>query len=144
MLRLVALVRTDVLEDLSSSFIMVARIGELGTTLTVTSNRRTQRRNTKCYFFAVPPKHRFLQGPHGVTSQKMAFFIVTAVKTWNLTNSVVIDIIGSTISTPCFLVISIPISSILQYSSSGSWVFWNWCSKTYPPPPTSSERFSSL
>jgi hypothetical protein len=28
----------------------------------------------------VPPKSRFLQKPHGVTSQKTAFFIVTAVK----------------------------------------------------------------
>jgi hypothetical protein len=29
----------------------------------------------------VPPKHRFLQEKHGVTSQKTAFFIVTAVTT---------------------------------------------------------------
>jgi hypothetical protein len=43
MLRLVALVRTDVSEELSASFIMVTRIGELGTTLAVTSNRRTLR-----------------------------------------------------------------------------------------------------
>jgi hypothetical protein len=28
-----------------------------------------------------PPKRRFLQEPHGVTSQKTAFFIVTAVET---------------------------------------------------------------
>jgi hypothetical protein len=41
MLRRVALVRTDVSEELSASFIRVARIGELGTTLAVTSNRRT-------------------------------------------------------------------------------------------------------
>jgi hypothetical protein len=40
-LRRVALVRTDVSEELSSSFISVTRIGELGTTLAVTSNRRT-------------------------------------------------------------------------------------------------------
>jgi hypothetical protein len=33
----------------------------------------------------VPPKRRFLQEPHGVTSQKTPFFIVTAVKTSNLT-----------------------------------------------------------
>jgi hypothetical protein len=39
MLRRVALVRTDVSEELSSSFIMVTRIGELGTTLAVTGNR---------------------------------------------------------------------------------------------------------
>jgi hypothetical protein len=46
MLRFVALVRTDVLEKLSASFIRVTRIGELGTTLAVTSNRRTLRRYT--------------------------------------------------------------------------------------------------
>jgi hypothetical protein len=43
MLRRVALVRADVSEELSASFIRVTRIGELGTTLTATSNRRTQR-----------------------------------------------------------------------------------------------------
>jgi hypothetical protein len=48
-LRRVALVRTDVSEELSASFIRVTRIGELGRTLAVTSNRRTLRRNTN-YF----------------------------------------------------------------------------------------------
>jgi hypothetical protein len=43
MLLRVALVIIDVSEELSASFIRVTRIGELGTTLTVTSNRRTQR-----------------------------------------------------------------------------------------------------
>jgi hypothetical protein len=43
MLRHVALVRTDVSEELSASFIRVTRIGELGTTLAVTSNRRMLR-----------------------------------------------------------------------------------------------------
>jgi hypothetical protein len=38
MLRRVALVRTDVSEELSTSFIRVIRIGGLGTTLAVTSN----------------------------------------------------------------------------------------------------------
>jgi hypothetical protein len=47
MLRRVALVRTDVSEELSASFITVKKIGELGTTLAVTSNRRTLRRNTE-------------------------------------------------------------------------------------------------
>jgi hypothetical protein len=56
----VALVRADASEELSSSIIMVTRIGELGT-------------------------YRFLQEPHGVRSQKTALFIVTAVKTTNLT-----------------------------------------------------------
>jgi hypothetical protein len=41
MIRRVALVRTDVSEELSASFIRVTRIGELGTTLAVTSNRHT-------------------------------------------------------------------------------------------------------
>jgi hypothetical protein len=35
----------------------------------------------------VSEEHRFLEKPHGVTSQKTAFFIVTAVKTSNLSNS---------------------------------------------------------
>jgi hypothetical protein len=47
MLCRVALVRTVVSEELRPSF-MVTRIGELGTTPAVTSNRRTLRRNTKC------------------------------------------------------------------------------------------------
>jgi hypothetical protein len=52
MLHRVALVRTDVSEEVSASFIRVTRIGELGTTLAVTSNRRMLRRNTKwsCLF----------------------------------------------------------------------------------------------
>jgi hypothetical protein len=53
----VALVRTDVSEELSASIIKMTRIGELGTTLAITSNR-----------------------PVG------SFFIVTAVKTPELTN----------------------------------------------------------
>jgi hypothetical protein len=46
MLRRVALIRIDVSEELSVSFFRVTRIGELGTTPAVTSNRRTLRRNT--------------------------------------------------------------------------------------------------
>jgi hypothetical protein len=45
MLHHVVLVRTDVSEE-RSSIIRVTRIGELGTTLAVSSNRRTLRRNT--------------------------------------------------------------------------------------------------
>jgi hypothetical protein len=41
MLHRVALVRTDVSEERSASFIRVTRIGELGTTQATTSNRRT-------------------------------------------------------------------------------------------------------
>jgi hypothetical protein len=81
----VALVRTDVWEELSSSLIRVTKIGELGTTLAVTSNRRTLRRN------AISPisskevlsssETRFLHEPHGVTSQKTPFII------WNMSVS---------------------------------------------------------
>jgi hypothetical protein len=46
MLRRVALVRTDVSEQLSGTFIRVTRIGEVETTPAVTSKRRTLRRNT--------------------------------------------------------------------------------------------------
>jgi hypothetical protein len=42
----VALLRTDVLEEPSAFFIRVTRIHELGTSLAVTSNRRTLRRNS--------------------------------------------------------------------------------------------------
>jgi hypothetical protein len=45
MLHRVALVRTDVSKKLSASVIRVTRIGELGTTLAVTNNRRTLRIN---------------------------------------------------------------------------------------------------
>jgi hypothetical protein len=48
MLRRVALVRTDVSDELSASIIRVTRIGELGKTLAV----------VKCY---VPLKRRFLK-----------------------------------------------------------------------------------
>jgi hypothetical protein len=41
----VTLVRTDISEELSASIIRVARIGELGRTLAVTSNRCMLRRN---------------------------------------------------------------------------------------------------
>jgi hypothetical protein len=75
MLRRVALLKTDVSEGPGASFIRVTKIGELGTTLAATSNRRTLRRNTMV----------FLKEPHGVTSQKTPFFIVTAAKTSNLT-----------------------------------------------------------
>jgi hypothetical protein len=40
MLRRVALVRTDISEQHSASFIRVTRISEVGTTLALTSNRR--------------------------------------------------------------------------------------------------------
>jgi hypothetical protein len=43
MLRHVALVRTDVSEELSASIIRVTRIGELGTTLAVSVARKSSR-----------------------------------------------------------------------------------------------------
>jgi hypothetical protein len=46
MLRRVALVRTDISEDLSACIIRMTRIGEQGITLAVTRNRRNLRRNT--------------------------------------------------------------------------------------------------
>jgi hypothetical protein len=60
MLRRVALVRTDVTEEPGASYIRVTRIGELGTTQAATSNRLRSAR-------------RFLQEPHGVTTQKTPF-----------------------------------------------------------------------
>jgi hypothetical protein len=68
MLRRVALVRTDVSEELSASFIRVTRIGELGTTLAATivetdarceeiPSEKSQRTSVYSYSFLV---HRFL------------------------------------------------------------------------------------
>jgi hypothetical protein len=48
----------------------------------VSSNWQLKHAAKKRYF---PPKRRFLQEPQGVTSHKTAFFIVTAMKTSNLT-----------------------------------------------------------
>jgi hypothetical protein len=56
MLRRVALVRTDVSEELSALFIRVTRIDELATTLAVTSNRRTVRRYRRYVPEAVSPE----------------------------------------------------------------------------------------
>jgi hypothetical protein len=53
MLHRVAFVRTDVSEELSTFFIRVTRIDELGKTLAVTSNRRTLRRNTVVFLFTL-------------------------------------------------------------------------------------------
>jgi hypothetical protein len=47
MLHRVALERTDVSEELSAPFIRVTKIGELASTLGVTNNRRTLRRNAR-------------------------------------------------------------------------------------------------
>jgi hypothetical protein len=96
MLRRVTLVRTDVSEELSASFIRVTRVGELGTTLAVTSILRSVRR--LLVTASVVPSSLILVSlmkealgssetlvltePHGVTSQKTPFFIV---KSYNYT-----------------------------------------------------------
>jgi hypothetical protein len=49
MLRRVALVRTDVSEEFSASFIWVTIIGELGTTLALTSGISSQRVSVASY-----------------------------------------------------------------------------------------------
>jgi hypothetical protein len=53
MLHRVALVTTDVSEELSAFIIRVTKLGELGTTLAITSNRRTLQRNTKYFVLAL-------------------------------------------------------------------------------------------
>jgi hypothetical protein len=49
MLRRVALVKTNVSDEITAYIIGVIRIDELGTTLAVTSNRRTLRRYKKTF-----------------------------------------------------------------------------------------------
>jgi hypothetical protein len=82
----VALVRTDVSEELSASIIRVTRIGELGTTvivflrsvrwLLVTATFLVHRFLSPWWWRRyVSPKRRFLLEPHGVTSQKTPFLI---------------------------------------------------------------------
>jgi hypothetical protein len=78
MLRRVALVRTDVSGERSDFVIRVTRIGELGTTLVVSNNRRRLLLTAN-----VVPSSPILV-THGATSRKTLFFIVTAVKTSNL------------------------------------------------------------
>jgi hypothetical protein len=94
MLRSVALVRTDVSEALTASFITVTRIVTLERTLFLRSVRRllvTARVVSSSPILVtlmkeeVPSKSRFLQEPHGVTSQKTVFFIAAVVITPNLT-----------------------------------------------------------
>jgi hypothetical protein len=101
----VALVRTDVSEEPSASFIRMTRIGELGTTQAATSNRRTLRNLVflhsvrwllvaACVVPSSPIPVTLMKEALGssemsvltrATSQKTPFFIVTAVKTSNLT-----------------------------------------------------------
>jgi hypothetical protein len=45
----------------------------------------------------VLPKRWFLQEPNGVPSQKMEFFIVTAVKTSNLTSNIYLRFVNTAV-----------------------------------------------
>jgi hypothetical protein len=77
MLLHVALVRTNISKELKASIIRVPRIGELGTTLVVTSNRR---RSEEILSHPDYGSARFLlQQSHSITSQKMAFFMIHPV-----------------------------------------------------------------
>jgi hypothetical protein len=60
MLRHVALVRTHVQEERSFPVIRVTKFGELGTTLAVTSNRRTLRGNNMQVTASVVPSSSIL------------------------------------------------------------------------------------
>jgi hypothetical protein len=57
MLRRVANVRTDVSEECIASFIRVARFGELGRTLAVTSTRRTLRSSSETSVLTRATRH---------------------------------------------------------------------------------------
>jgi hypothetical protein len=98
MLRCVAVVRTDVSEEFSASIIRVKRIGKLGT-LAITNNRSTLRvflrsvlrllvmANVPSLPILVTLKMKALRSseisvlkePHGVTSQKTAFYYVSVL-----------------------------------------------------------------
>jgi hypothetical protein len=86
MLLCVALVRTDVSEELSASIIRVTSIGELGTTLALTSNvcRLLVTANvvlsspilvTLMIEELGSSEKSVLKEPHGATSKKTGFFI---------------------------------------------------------------------
>jgi ABC-type taurine transport system substrate-binding protein len=74
-LRRVALVRTEVSEELSASSIRVTRIGELGTTLAVTTHVPSSPILVTLMKEALNSSETLvLKKPHGVTSQKTPFF----------------------------------------------------------------------
>jgi hypothetical protein len=97
MLRRVTLVRTDVSEELSASFIRVTRIGEPGTMLAVTSNRRKLRRKNSTGRFQTTGGSAGISASYirvtriGELGTKMPFFIVTALKTSNITEIFLCD-----------------------------------------------------
>jgi hypothetical protein len=81
----VALLITNVSEDRIASTNMVTKIGETGKTSAATIKRSTLQSSSILVTLMmrryIPLKRRFLQEPCGVTSQKTAFFTVTAAKT---------------------------------------------------------------
>jgi hypothetical protein len=85
MLGRVALVTSDVKEERIASIITVFLCSVLW--LLVTTNRVLISPILVILMIEaiLPPKRWFLHKPHGVTFQKMAFFIVTTVKTSYLT-----------------------------------------------------------
>jgi hypothetical protein len=107
MLGRVALVRTDVSEEISPSFIRVTRIGELRTTLAVINNQSTLqvflRSGLRLLDTAsvvpsspilvtlmkeglISSETSVLTEPHGVTSQKTPFFSINLTDRPNMTN----------------------------------------------------------
>jgi hypothetical protein len=85
MLHHAPLVRTYFLEECISSIIRVTRIGKLGTMLAVASNLSTQRGIVASYCLPIlvtpmigvirSSETLVLQEPHGMTSQKTAFYM---------------------------------------------------------------------
>jgi hypothetical protein len=67
MLRRVALVRTDFSEEHTISVMRVTKIGELGTTLGLTNNRNTLRRNAMLVFWLLVTANVVLISPILVT-----------------------------------------------------------------------------
>jgi hypothetical protein len=90
MLPYVALVKTNVSKEHSASIIRVKRIFQtcISCQLLLTLFLAHGFLSPWWRKHYVPPKRRFLQEPHGVTSQRTAFFIVTAVNTSNLTGAI--------------------------------------------------------
>jgi hypothetical protein len=78
MLHHVALVRAEVSEKVSASNMKVTRIGELGTSLAITSNLRTLRRNT--YTNAVPSSHTLVSQMMGALSSSETSVLTRATR----------------------------------------------------------------